>query len=348
MTDRSSSAGRLWYHAFPSDLSGEPSFMKIILTGASGFIGSCYLRELNDLGVDQVVAVDVHQLPDHPNLQGKKFRDYLSREELIDRLDSGQLKEVDGIIHLGACADTTERDRAFLARNNVQYSQRLCRWSISNEKFFHYASSASVYGDGGQGYNDDPDRLSTFKPLNAYAESKWLFDRWILKEKLINRVVGFRYFNVFGPNEYHKGHMRSMVSKAYDQIIETGRVKLFASSRPGYSDGSEERDFVYVKDVAKVMSWFLQRRDKGGIFNLGTGKARTFLDLVKAVFAAMDRSAAIDFIPMPEALRGQYQYFTQADLGHLRRAGCDHVFLPLESSVADYVKGHLAASTAIY
>lgn len=322
--------------------------MKVILTGASGFIGSCTLRELNDLGIDQVVAVDVHELPDHPNLQGKKFRDYVGREELIDRLERGQLKEVDGIIHLGACADTTERDRAFLARNNVQYSQRLCRWSITNEKFFHYASSASVYGDGSQGYSDDPEKLSTFKPLNAYAESKWLFDRWILKEKLTSKVVGYRYFNVFGPNEYHKGNMRSMVSKAYDQIIESGRVKLFASSREGYGNGSEERDFIYVKDVTRVMAWFLQRTEKGGIFNLGTGKARTFLDLVKAVFKALGREEAIDFIPMPESLKGQYQYFTQADLSSLRRAGCDHAFMPLEDSVGDYVKSHLAASTAIY
>jgi ADP-L-glycero-D-manno-heptose 6-epimerase len=298
--------------------------MKLILTGASGFIGSCFLRELNDQGTDQVVAVDVHNVPDHPNLQGKKFRDYLSREELIDRLDRGQLKEVDGIVHLGACADTTERDRAFLARNNVQYSQRLARWSITNEKFFHYASSASVYGDGAQGYSDDPELLSTFKPLNAYAESKWLFDRWILKEKLVNKVVGYRYFNVFGPNEYHKGNMRSMVSKAYDQIVETGRVKLFASSRPGYSDGSEERDFVYVKDVTRVMSWFLQRREKGGIFNLGTGKARTFGDLVKGVFSALGRPEAVDYIPMPESLKGQYQYLTQAHQSPLRPAGFDH------------------------
>lgn len=322
--------------------------MKVILTGASGFIGSCYLRELNDLGIDQVYIVDVHELPDHPNLQGKKFKDYLSREELIDRLDSGHLKDVDGIIHLGACADTTERDRAFLARNNVQYSQRLARWSVTNDKFFHYASSASVYGDGSQGYSDDPELLSTFKPLNAYAESKWLFDRWVVKEKLLNRVVGFRYFNVFGPNEYHKGNMRSMVSKAYDQIMESGSVKLFASSREGYGDGSEERDFVYVKDIAHVMSWFLERQDKGGIFNLGTGKARSFKDLILAVFAAVEREPRIDYIPMPESLKGQYQYFTEADLSSLRRIGCDHSFLSLEASVADYVKSHLMAETAIF
>jgi len=322
--------------------------MKIILTGASGFIGSCYLRELNDLGIDQVVAVDVHALPDHPNLQGKKFREYLSREELIDQLDSGKLKEVDGIIHLGACADTTERDRAFLARNNVQYSQRLARWSVTNDKFFHYASSASVYGNGDQGYDDDSDKLSTFKPLNAYAESKWLFDRWILREKLVSRVVGFRYFNVFGPNEYHKGNMRSMVSKAYDQIMESGRVKLFASSREGYGDGSEERDFIYVKDVSRVMAWFLDRRDKGGIFNVGTGKPRMFLDLVKGVYSALERPPAIDFVPMPDSLKGQYQYFTQADLHHLRSVGCDHQFMSLEDSVADYVKSHLMATSAIY
>lgn len=322
--------------------------MKIILTGASGFIGSCYLRYLNDLGIEDVVVVDVPPKPEHPNFSGKKFSAYLGREELIDRIDRGQLKEVDGVVHLGACADTTEKDRAFLARNNVQYSQRLARWSIANHKFFHYASSASVYGDGAAGYGDDPALLATYRPLNPYAESKWLFDKWIASEKLLDRVVGFRYFNVYGPNEYHKGNMRSMVAKAYDQIGAGGRVKLFASSRPGYGDGSEERDFVYVKDVSKVMGWFLDKPEKGGIFNVGTGQARTFLDLVKAVFAALGKPEAIDFIPMPDSLKGQYQYYTQADLQRLRRIGCDVPFQPMEQAVADYVTRHLAAPNPTY
>ncbi|MBV9080817.1 MAG: ADP-glyceromanno-heptose 6-epimerase [Elusimicrobia bacterium] len=322
--------------------------MKVILTGAAGFIGSCFLRELNDLGIDDVVAVDVQSAADHPNLTGKKFADYANREELIDRIDRGQLKEADAIVHLGACADTTEKDRAFLARNNVQYSQRLARFALSNEMMFHYASSASVYGDGSKGYADDPEKLVEFKPLNPYAESKWLFDRWVIGEKLLDRVLGYRYFNVFGPNEYHKGNMRSMVSKAFDQIRETGRVKLFASSRPGYADGSEERDFVYVKDVTRLMAWFLQRPDKGGIYNVGTGKARTFHDLVAAVFKALGKPPAIDYFPMPENLRGQYQYYTQADLTRLRRTGCDVEFQVLETSVADYVNGHLAAAQPTY
>ncbi len=322
--------------------------MKLILTGASGFIGSAYLRHLNDLGIDDVVAVDVQPTPDHPNFRGKKFSAYVTREDLIDRLDRGQLKEVDGIIHLGACADTTEKDRAFLARNNVQYSQRLARWSLSNEMFFHYASSASVYGNGEEGYSDDPEKLSLYKPLNPYAESKWTFDKWIASEKLLDRVVGYRYFNVFGPNEYHKGNMSSMVAKAFDQIKSGGHVKLFASSRPGYGDGSEERDFIYVKDVSKVMSWFLERPEKGGIFNVGTGKVRTFLDLVKAVFSALGKPDAIDFIPMPESLKAQYQYYTLADLERLRRVGCDVAFRSLEESVADYVNGHLSAENPIY
>jgi len=322
--------------------------MKLILTGASGFIGSAYLRFLNDLGVTDVIAVDTQPAPDHPNFHGKKFSDYLIREDLIDRIDRGQLKDVDGAVHLGACADTTEKDRAFLARNNVQYSQRLARFALSNGMFFHYASSASVYGDGKEGYSDAPERLEHFHPLNPYAESKWLFDKWVISEKLLDRVVGFRYFNVYGPNEQHKGNMRSMVSKAFDQIKDGGRVKLFASSRPGYGDGSEERDFVYVKDVAKVMAWFLKHPKKNGIFNLGTGQARTFLDLVKAVFAALGKEPAIDFIPMPDSLKGQYQYYTQAELERLRAAGCDVAFEKMEASVADYVQRHLSAPNPIY
>lgn len=323
--------------------------MKIILTGAAGFIGSCYLRHLNDLGIDHVWVVDAQKEgADHPNLKGKRFVDYFSREDLLAKIDGGRLREADVVVHLGACSDTTERDRDFLARNNLQYTQRLAAWCLDHNKRFHFASSASVYGDGSLGYDDDPSLTSRYSALNLYGESKLLFDQWAVEKGLDKRIVGFRYFNVFGPNEYHKGEMRSMVCKAFDQIRDTGRVKLFASSRPGYADGSEERDFVYVKDVNRVMSCFLTHPEKNGIFNVGTGKARSFKDLVTAVFTALGKPPAIDFIPMPEKLRGQYQYFTEANLVRLRAAGCAVPFHSLEESVTDYVTSHLAASNPIY
>ncbi len=323
--------------------------MKVILTGAAGFIGSCYLRKLNDLGIDDVWLVDAgDDERNSPNLRTKKFRDYLSREKLLESFDKNRLKEINLIVHMGACSDTTEMDRAFLKKNNTAYSQILAKWALANGARFHYASSASVYGDGKDGYSDDDKFLSIFKPLNPYAESKHAFDAWLIKENLTNKVVGFRYFNVFGPNEYHKGEMRSMVCKAVDQIRKEGSVRLFATSREGYGNGSEERDFVYVKDVNEVMAYFLEHPDKNGIFNVGSGKARTFKDLMLAVFKAMGLEPNITYIPMPEKLRGQYQYYTQADLSKLRAIGYKKPFLSLEDSVVDYVQKHLTAENPIY
>ncbi|MCG3205324.1 MAG: ADP-L-glycero-D-manno-heptose-6-epimerase [Elusimicrobia bacterium] len=323
--------------------------MKIILTGAAGFIGSCYLRKLNDMGLSDVWIVDTPLSAEGvENLQGKKFKDYLSREDLLQRISREQFKDVDVIVHMGACSDTTEMDRAFLKRNNFEYSQTLALWALTKGKRFHYASSASVYGDGKNGYQDDDSLLAQFKPLNPYAESKHAFDSWLIHEKLTNQVVGFRYFNVFGPNEYHKGDMRSMVCKAVDQINKDGAVKLFATTRPGYPDGSEERDFVYVKDVNEVMAYFLEHPDKNGIFNVGSGKARSFKDLMLAVFSALGKEPVIQYIPMPERLKGQYQYFTEADLSKLRSVGYNKPFLKLEESVGDYVKNHLIQQQRIY
>ncbi len=316
--------------------------MKVLLTGANGFIGSCYLWKLNSMGIDHVVLVDTpSDVKSSPNLAGKKFKEYLSREALINHLEEGKLKEIDLVVHLGACTDTTERDTAYLKRNNVEYSQYLLKWCLQNHRLFHYASSASIYGDGSEGYSDDLAKLNKYKALNYYGDSKLTFDKWLVSERLVDQVVGFRYFNVFGPNEYHKGEMRSMVAKAYDQIQKNGAVNLFASSRPGFPDGSEERDFIYVKDVTEVMSFFLVNPSARGIFNLGTGRARSFKDLVTGVFKALKIPPKINYVPMPESLRGQYQYFTQADLTHLRSTGCPFQFTSLESAVQDYVVNHL-------
>lgn len=300
------------------------------------------------MGIDDVIIVDaLDSATGIANLAGKKFKDYLSREAALEAFAKNKLS-ADLIVHLGACSDTTEMDRAFLKRNNLEYSQTLAKWALANGKRFHYASSASVYGDGKSGYIDDDRELSKFKPLNPYAESKHAFDSWLVENKLTNQVVGFRYFNVFGPNEYHKGDMRSMVCKAVDQIKKDGAVRLFASSRPGYGDGSEERDFVYIKDVDDAMFYFLENPGKNGIFNLGSGKARSFKDLMLAVFAALGKEPKITYFPMPEKLRGQYQYFTEADLGKLRAAGYTKPFQSLEFSVADYVKSHLTQPNPVY
>jgi len=322
--------------------------MKILLTGGAGFIGSCFLWKLNSLGIEDVLVVDVGEAPSqNKNLEKKTFSDYVSREDLMNRLEAGQLKDVDVVVHLGACADTTEMDRQYLTQNNVEYSQKLALWSLSNGKRFHYASSAAIYGSGDMGYDDSDGLLDRYTALNPYGDSKLQFDRWLVKKGLSNQVVGYRYFNVFGPNEYHKGDMKSMVAKAYQQIISGGPVKLFASTRQGFGDGSEERDFVYIKDILDVMAYFLNHPEKNGIFNLGTGKARSFKDLILAVFAGLKREPNIEFVPMPEKLRGQYQYFTQAHLDKLRKAGYQRSFRSLEESVADYVQNHLANADPI-
>jgi ADP-L-glycero-D-manno-heptose 6-epimerase len=317
--------------------------MKMILTGGAGFIGSCFLWQLNAMGVEDVIVVDTLKEPSpYPSLKKKKFKAYVSREELLERLSKGQLKEIDLVIHLGACSDTTEMDRAFLTRNNLEYSKTLAKWALGLGKRFHYASSAAVYGDGKQGYSDNDSTVHGYKPLNPYGESKLAFDQWVIDEKLSNKVVGYRYFNVFGPNEYHKGEMRSMVCKAFQQVQALGEIKLFASSRSGKEDGSEERDFIYVKDINQVMAYFVEHPDRAGIFNLGTGQARSFKDLGMAVFSAMGKPVRFNFIPMPEKLRGQYQYFTQANIDKLRAAGYKQLFTSLEDSISDYIKNHLS------
>lgn len=300
------------------------------------------------MGIDDVLLVDAPaHIDQNPNLQKKKFSDYLGRDPFLTKIEQNKFKGVDALIHLGACSDTTEKDQAFLKRNNTQYSQALAQWALANGTAFHYASSASIYGDGKLGFDDADEKLAQYKPLNFYGQSKWAFDKWLIDEKLTGRVVGYRYFNVFGPNEYHKGEMRSMVSKAFDQIKATGRARLFATTRPGFPDGSEERDFVYIKDVCDVMAYFLTHPDKHGIFNLGTGLARSFKDLVLAVFAAAEIPPEIEFIPMPDNLKNQYQYFTQATMTKLRAAGYKEPFGRLEVSVADYVKYHLLKSDPI-
>jgi len=310
----------------------------IVVTGAAGFIGRNVVAALNARGNDNLLLVDrLGRDEKWQNLLGLRYEDIIDPDEYLARTTAGKLPPIDGIIHLGACSATTERDADFLLKNNYHYTRTLCEWSLLNDARFVYASSAATYGDGSRGYSDDDAITPTLKPLNMYGYSKHMFDLWALKHKLFDRIVGLKYFNVFGPYEDHKGDMRSVVHKSFHQIKQTGEVSLFKSYVKDYKDGEQMRDFIYVKDAADVTLHFYDHRKTGGLLNCGTGQARTWKDLVSAVFKAMGLKPNIKFIEMPDALKGKYQYFTQSDVTKLRKAGYTKPFTSLEDAVADYV-----------
>ena len=314
----------------------------IIVTGAAGFIGRNAVAELNRRGFDELILVDeLGKGEKWRNLLGLRYEDLLSPEEFLGLIEDGAFAEAGACIHLGACSATTEREADFLLRNNYQYTRVLCNWALENGVRFVYASSAATYGDGAQGYDDADAVTPMLRPLNIYGYSKHMFDLWALKHELFARgVVGLKYFNVYGPYEEHKGDMRSVVSKSYEQIRQTGKVELFRSYRPGVRDGEQRRDFVYVRDaVDATLHFALQEAEApGGLFNCGTGEARTWVDLVMPVFEAMEVEPRIEFIDMPKALRAKYQYFTEAKVDKLRAAGYREVFTPLEEGVREYVR----------
>jgi len=314
----------------------------IVVTGGAGFIGSAIIWKLNQKGIDDILIVDKLRSGNKwENLRGKHFEDYVDKEEFLDRLEQNRFNGIETVIHMGACSSTTETDADYVMKNNYEYSKRLAQWSLKHGVKFIYASSAATYGDGRLGYSEDPAIIPELKPMNIYGYSKQLFDMWVLKHDLFNKFVGLKYFNVFGPNEYHKGDMMSVVCKAYKQISETGVLRLFKSYKKGYGDGEQKRDFVYVKDVVDVVWFFYQNQDKAGIFNVGTGQARTFLDLASATFDAMGKAPKIEYIDMPTGIRSKYQYFTEAALTNLRAAGYKKKFTSLEESVKDYVRNYL-------
>ncbi len=295
--------------------------------------------KLNSLGIEDVIVADaLDKTEKWKNLTGKRFEDYLDRAALLEAILQGKLNNtIDVIVHLGACSSTTETDANYLMENNYRYSRTLAEYALARGKRFLYASSAATYGAGEAGYSDRDNDTPRYRPLNMYGYSKQVFDLWVLKHSLQKKLVGFKFFNVYGPNEYHKDDMRSVVHKGYQQVKATGKIRLFKSYHPDYTDGQQRRDFVYVKDAVDVMAFFLDTPRLGGIYNLGTGTAQSWNDLAKALFAALKLPPAIEYIDMPQTLREKYQYFTQADASKLRTAGYKKPFMGLKAGVSDYV-----------
>ncbi|QGJ71602.1 ADP-L-glycero-D-manno-heptose-6-epimerase [Planctomycetales bacterium 10988] len=315
----------------------------IVVTGGAGFIGSAFVWHLNQLGRHDVIVVDRAEMQEETkNLAHLSYAEYLTETEFLDKIQRDCLDFTpEAIVHLGACSSTLEMDKAYLYRNNYRYTKALAQWSLPRGVRFLYASSAATYGDGSQGYNDDHQTAPGLMPLNPYGQSKQMFDEWALRTGVMDQMVGLKFFNVFGPNEYHKGNMVSMVVQSVRQIQATGKVRLFKSYHPDYTDGGQMRDFVYVKDCLEVMAWLLEHPEVNGLLNVGTGQARSWNDLATAVFSAMDRPVEIEYIEMPERMRSQYQYFTEANMTKLTEAGYPKAFRSLEDAVRDYVCEHL-------
>jgi ADP-L-glycero-D-manno-heptose 6-epimerase len=315
----------------------------IVVTGAAGFIGSCLISKLNQEKFNRIIAVDLfdNQLK-NKNLEAKTIQEKVNRDVFADWLDDNH-ENVEFIFHLGARTDTTEFNRDLLWKLNTKYSQMVWQKCYDYQIPLVYASSAATYGLGELGYRDSEQIVDDLKPLNPYGESKNEFDSWALKQdKKPFYWAGLKFFNVYGPNEFHKGRMASVVFHAYNQINNTGEMKLFRSHNPNYQDGEQMRDFVYVKDVIEVMYWLMHHRKDSGLYNLGSGKARTFLDLTRAVFDALGKNENISFVDTPEDIRDKYQYFTEADMSKLQSIGYPHSFTALERGVEDYVAAYLS------
>lgn len=315
----------------------------VVVTGAAGFIGSVLTHRLNQLGRTNLILVDALGTDARwKNLVPLHYADYVDRDDFLAGILDGAYDDagIEAVFHLGACSSTTESDAAYLMKNNFGYTQTLAQWCTARGARLVYASSAATYGDGALGYADDHALVPRLRPLNAYGYSKQAFDLWALRHGLFDLPggpVGLKYFNVYGPNEYHKGDMMSMVAKAHAQILAEGRVKLFRSHRPDYRDGEQQRDFLYVADAVDMTLHFLDPKVPAGLYNVGTGIERSWRDMMHAVFASMGREPRIDFIDMPEALRGKYQYHTRADISKIRAAGYAKPIRTLEQGVAEYV-----------
>ncbi|MFB6257248.1 MAG: ADP-glyceromanno-heptose 6-epimerase [Flavobacteriales bacterium] len=315
----------------------------IVVTGAAGFIGSCLVSRLNEEGFYDIVAVDDHEgRPDKaPNLVGKSLEAKLDRNEFFDWLERNE-NQVQFIFHFGARTDTGETDEGIFQELNIDFSKKVWECCVRFGLPLVYASSAATYGKGEKGFRDEHRVVEELDPLNAYGRSKNTFDRWAVQQEDAPFFwAGLKFFNVFGPNEYHKGRMASVVLHAFEQIRETGKMKLFRSHHPDFKDGEQRRDFIYVKDVLDICIFLMHHRKDSGLYNVGTGTARTFWDLATATFRAMDREPDIEFIPTPEDLRPNYQYYTCAEMEKLRKIGYKRSFTSLEEGIDAYVRGYL-------
>ncbi|MDZ4405607.1 ADP-glyceromanno-heptose 6-epimerase [Prosthecobacter sp.] len=317
---------------------------RILITGGAGFIGSALVWELNRRGCENIVVCDRLSTDEKwKNLVPLKFADYIDGNDLLQRVLNApeKLGRFDLVLHLGACSATTERDADYLMRNNYEFTKQLCQWSLANQTRFVYASSAATYGDGAHGMDDQMPDIHALRPLNMYGYSKHLFDLHAKREGWLPNIVGLKYFNVYGPNEDHKADMRSLVHKACGQILATGKVQLFKSHRPDYKDGEQMRDFLYVKDAIRMTLHLAETPSAGGLFNLGSGEAHTWVELTTAIFTALGKEPNIEFIDMPEHLQSKYQYYTCADIAKLRASGFTTEITPLTEAVRDYVQGYL-------
>ena len=315
---------------------------RILVTGGEGFIGSALVWALNRRGCDNIVVCDVLGTNEKwRNLTPLRFADYVEAADLLPRLQNGALGKFDLVLHLGACSATTEKDASYLIRNNFEFTKDLAAWSLAHAARFVYASSAATYGDGSAGMEDDVTQLDKLRPLNMYGYSKHLFDVHAQRAGFLNKIVGLKYFNIFGPNEDHKADMRSLVHKSTAQVQAEKLIRLFKSYRPDFRDGEQQRDFLYVKDCVAMTLHLAATPTAGGLFNIGSGEARTWINLANAVFTALDQKPKIEFIEMPETIRDKYQYFTQANIARLRATGYSEKITSLENAVADYVRNYL-------
>jgi len=321
--------------------------MKVLLTGGAGFIGSCLLRILNDIGINDVVIVDnIASTEKWKYLGDKKFSEYINKDKLFEKLPDLEL--FTNVIHIGACSSTTETNFDYLYTNNFEYSKKLWKYCVEHQISFIYASSAATYGSGERGFSDE-NEIDEYLPLNGYGYSKQLFDLWVKEQILLpKQYVGLKFFNVYGPNEYHKGSMASVVYHGYKQVKESGKIKLFKSYNLDYLDGGQLRDFIYVKDVCNVVKYFINHPEINGLFNVGTGHAESFETLAISVFKALELPEKIEYIPMPDYLKEKYQYFTEASMNKLRSTGYNDSFYSLECGIKNYVCNYLEEGYKTY
>lgn len=318
----------------------------IIVTGGAGFIGSALVWRFNQLGIDDILIIDhLGNSRKWENLRALRFSDYIEKDKFRELINSEGLEtnKIDAVFHLGACSSTTETDASYLIDNNFNYSKELATFCASHSIKFIYASSAATYGDGSRGWSDDEESIEKLLPLNMYGYSKQIFDLWMKRNKLLKEAAGLKFTNVFGPNEWHKGEMRSVVCKAYEQILKTGKMQLFKSHRKDYADGEQKRDFLYVKDAVEMV---LQVYEKNltGIFNIGSGRAETWNNLANAIFAAMKLETKLEYIDMPCEIRSKYQYFSCADMSKLRSYLNELKLTDFKSAISEYITEYLATS----